>query len=160
MAVVVETGEGIANANSCVSLADAQAFLDARELSVTLTDGHLLRAMDALDSVSYKGSKTHDVNALPMPRTSMTDCYGKAYDSEAVPPEFIRAQIWGAYHIAEGLDPAALATPAIKREKVDVLEVEYAVPDGTVDQVSVMSMPNVKHALRCLITNTGILGRA
>ena len=158
MPLVVETGEGIDQADSCVSLVDAQAFIDARALSVTLTEGLLLRSMDALVSATYKGTKTHDTNALPMPRTDLENCDGVIYLPNVVPPEFIRAQIWGAFYIAQGNDPAAAAEAPIKKEKVDVIEVEYAIDNGKSESLDFLSLPNVRDSLRCLLADSSLNG--
>lgn len=143
MALIVETGAGVSGANSYVSLADAQAFINARELGATLTEGHLLRAMDALTDVQWSGYKAAASNPLPWPRTHVYDADGFSVDTDSVPASVVNAQIWLAYHIASGDDPAAIATPAIKSEKVDVLETTYAVSESATTRISLLSLPNV-----------------
>lgn len=166
MALVVETGAGVAGANSYTSLADAQAFIDARGFTVTLTEGSLLRAMDELQAADLSGVKADQSNPLPCPRVGMTDCDGYEIASDTIPAGVIAAQIWLAFYIEQGNDPSAIATPAIKSETVDVIEVEYAVDTGDTTAVSLMDFPNVKNALRCLIADgidgavTGVLRRA
>jgi len=118
-----------------VSLVDAQAFVDARDLEVTLTEGLLLRAMDALGGVQLK-----------------------SFDE--TPAGVIRAQVWLAYYIAQGFDPASPAGPEIKSEKVDVIETEYAVRDGDTTATSLLDLPNVRAALEGLTgSDTAISGR-
>lgn len=157
--LTVETGSGVAGANTYVSLADAQAFIDARELSVTLTDGLLLRAMDALSTVRLKGYKTNTGNPLPMPRTSLYDNEGSSIASNVVPQQIINAQIWLAYYIEQGNDPSAVSEPAISSETVDVISVDYAVNAGATTGVSVISLPNVRDSLRGLIVPAGMIDR-
>ena len=160
MALIVETGAGVTGANSYVSLVDAQAFADARGLSVVLTEGLLMLAMDQLNSLRFNGVKSDSDNPLPYPRTGAYDCEYDLIDEDVVPAGIIAAQVWIAVYTAQGSDPSAVATPQIKFEKVDVLEVEYAVSDGATTGVSIMSMPNVRNALRCLTTGGRHIDRA
>ncbi len=160
MDLIVETGAGVAGANSYTSLESAQEFLDARGYSVTLTTASLLRAMDQLNSARYLGRKSDPSNALPFPRADLLDCEGNEIPSDVVPAEMATAQIWLAYYIEQGSDPSAVATPAIKMEKVDVIEVEYAVTDGDTTSISLWSLPNVRNALRCFLAAQGRIDRA
>lgn len=136
MALVVETGAGVDGSNTYVSLEDAQAFVDARELAVTLTAGLILRAMDALSAVNLK----------PF--------------SGTVPDGVVKAQIWLAYYISIGNDPAQVSEPAVRMEKVDVLETEFAVVDGQVTTYTPLSLPNVRDSLSGLLLGSGVLDRA
>jgi len=161
MALIVETGLGLdADANSYVRLADAQAFIAARGLTTTITEGHLLQAMDQLNPLDYCGVRTSQNNPLPMPRVGIYNDDGYQYRINAIPQEMVQAQIWAAYYIAEGQDMTARSTPAIKREKVDVLEIEYAVEDGYRESVGLLSLPNVRHALRNFVSRSRQIQRA
>ena len=138
MALIVETGSGVSGANSYVSLSDAQAFIDARELSVSLTEGHLLRAMDSLAGVELRSDAINS----------------------SVPQGLINAQIWLAFYIASGHDPAAVPEPAVRAERVDVIDISYAVRDGDMTKIDPLELPNVKRALSGLLAVSGIIHRA
>jgi|AntAceMinimDraft_11_1070367.scaffolds.fasta_scaffold14574_4 hypothetical protein len=159
MALTVETGASIANADSYVSLVDAQAYVDARGYSVTLTEGLLLRAMDTLSGVSFKGAKTASTNALAWPRYGVYDAEALLVLPTVIPDGIVNAQIWLAYYILGGDDPAVMGTPAVLMEKVDVINVMYAASNGSTTVVSAMSLPNVRAALKGLVAGE-VLGRA
>lgn len=160
MALVVETGAGVAGANSYTSLVDAQAFIDARGLTATLTEGLLLSAMDTLNAVRLRGHKTLDTNPLPCPRHTLYDIEGYLLPSNTIPAGIIAAQIWLAYYALQGSDTAAVATPAIRSETVDVISVDYAVSDGATTQISPLQLPNVKRALQGLMLSAGRIDHA
>jgi len=93
MALTIETGSGVAGANSYVSVVDAQAWVTARGIAVTVTEALLLKAMDYLESLraEYQGTKTSSTQALQWPRA---DVYidGTLFDANAIPTELISAQ--------------------------------------------------------------------
>ena len=133
MAIIVEDGTIVDNANSFVSLTDAQSFVDLRGFDVTLTDGMLLRAMDTLQPMSCL-----DKYLLPLS------------DALEVNPMLVTCQIWLAYYMAtgEGVDTAATGS-GVLREKVAEIEVEYSESDIKTG-VSLADLPNVASALRAL----------
>ncbi len=160
MALTVETGAGVTGADSYTSLVNAQAFIDARGLSVTMTEGLLLRAMDVLEGTRFKGTKIEG-NPLSFPRSGITDIDGYDIGATEIPSGVINAQVWLAYYIEQGNDPSAVAGPAVILERVDVLEIEYSARDGDTTALSLLGLPNVKASLRGLIyAGTGELGRA
>ncbi len=168
MTLIIETGAGVSGANSYISTADAQAYLDSREIvnadgmdvTPNLTDGLMLRAMDALTGIRWDGFKAAAANPLPWPRSHAFDCERVLIASDVIPDQIKEAQIWLAFYIESGSDPATPSTPAVKREKVDVIEVEYAVKDGETTSVSLLALPNVKSRLKCLINTSGGIDRA
>jgi hypothetical protein len=93
MALTIETGAGVANANSYISVVNAQTWVTARGLGVTVTEALLLRAMDYLESkrAEYQGYKTDSDQALQWPRD---DVYldGAEIESDVIPQELISAQ--------------------------------------------------------------------
>lgn len=160
MTITVETGAGIAGANSYVSLAAAQEFIDARGLTSTLTEPLLHRAMDALRDIRWKGYKADVDNALPWPRSGVVDAEGRYIPATEVPQGVIDAQCWMAYHIEQGDDPAAVPEPAVVSESVDVISTTYA-NNGTSTALSWGSFPNVRRALHGLTAiGGGMLDRA
>ena len=106
MTIIVEDGTIVDNANSFVSLTDAQSFVSLRGFDVTLTDGMLLRAMDTLQPMQCL-----DKYLLPLS------------DALEVNPMLVTCQIWLAYYMAtgEGVDTAATGS-GVLREKVECLK--------------------------------------
>ena len=163
MTLIVETGSIIANANSYVSVNDAQAFLSARGVSIDHNDNKceslLLRSMDVLNALDYCGTRSTVAQALPFPRSGVSLSDSRPLADNAIPPELIAAQVWCAYYIWMGSDPSAVSVAGVKREKVDALEVEYATSSKT--SITVSDMPNVKNALKYLVcSSAGRIDRA
>ena len=134
MALVVEDGSLVEGANTYVSLADAIQYVNDRGYGVTLTEGHVLRGADYINSFAevYKGQivvgKTKTLlSTMQWPRSNVYlegsyDCLPK----DKIPGGIIHAQIETAYEIANARDPlATVSTRVIKKQKVDVIETEY-----------------------------------
>jgi hypothetical protein len=138
-------------------VADADAFIAARGLTLANAESHLLRAMDLLNNLNYCGSRVSSSQSLPFPRSGITLSDNRTLASDAMPTELINAQIWLAYHIAAGDDPtAAHDKQPIRSESVDVLSVEYF----SSGNFSISKLPNVVSNLECLICSNRYLGRA
>lgn len=133
MTLIVETGAVVPSANSYVSLADAAAFHTARG-NTTWTgadaakEAAILRAMDYIEGMPWKGQKTAYTNPLQWPRLNVVDRSGFAVPADSVPQGVVYALCAAA--LVELATPGALA-PAmerggmVKREKVDVIETEF-----------------------------------
>ncbi|MCP5006169.1 MAG: hypothetical protein GY941_19845 [Planctomycetes bacterium] len=154
MALIVEDGTGVANADTYISGVDALAFLTARGFSLNdelIVEQRLLQAMDVLNIQLYHGTKTDSDNSLPHPRRYLTSIEGVFYASDEIAQALIEAQIWLAYYIDTGVDLGAVSTPAIKREKVDVLETEYAVDTGVTANTELQDLPFVFNFLKHML---------
>lgn len=135
MAFVVEDGSGLSNANSYASVAEADAYADDRNLTAWHSNpAHkeeaLIRATDYIEAVyrqAWLGYRASQTQGLSWPRTNVeVDLYPVA--ANIVPKEVKYATIEMAIRAeAETLLPDQ--TQRVKREKVDVLEIEYA--DGS-----------------------------
>ena len=74
MALIIEDGNGIANANSFVTVAEAAAYAQARGLTLPATDAEieilLIKAVEYLLSIEsrFKGSRVNHLQELPWPR--------------------------------------------------------------------------------------------
>ncbi|MDG4650110.1 hypothetical protein P6F26_16805 [Roseibacterium sp. SDUM158017] len=98
---------------------------------------NLRRAAVAIDaSYSFRGTKNTVAQAREWPRFDGSG-YGMVYDfdpyplrSDEIPQRVKDAQMEMAYLIQGGADPLATYTGGIKRQKVDVIEVEYAGAQG------------------------------
>ena len=125
MAIVVEDGTIVAGANSYVSEAELTTY--ATDRGITLSGGTealLLKAMDYLETLDFIGDKSTADQPLQWPRT---DVYIDGYyvDAETIPQDLKNAEMALAISIDGGADPMATIERATKREKADVLEVEY-----------------------------------
>lgn len=105
---------------------DFIAFALARGVTVTAPNAAiaLTKALDYMETKQYKGYKTDDDQVLDWPRQYVY-VDNVLLDSATVPVGIIKAQHVIALSIANGYDPLATIERAVKREKVDVLEVEY-----------------------------------
>ena len=102
------------------------AFSLARGVTVTTPNAsiYLTKAFDFMEAQCWKGQKTDYTQANDWPRNGVYVDY-VLLDSVTVPVGIVKAQHVVALSIANGFDPLATVERAVKREKVDVLEVEY-----------------------------------
>ena len=109
MALIVETGAGLSNAESYVSAAEADAYFEKRGVSAwaaitddDLKDALLRRATDYMGQIyrlGWKGDRTTLTQALDWPRTDVERVdrpdtgsgYADYYASDSVPDEVKRA---------------------------------------------------------------------
>jgi len=105
---------------------DFIAFALARGVTVTAPNAAiaLTKALDYMETRQYKGYKTDNDQVLDWPRQYVY-IDNVLLDSATVPSGIVKAQHVIALSIANGFDPLATIERAVKREKVDVLEVEY-----------------------------------
>tara|TARA_R110002126_G_scaffold41547_1_gene120675 strand:+ start:11930 stop:12406 length:477 start_codon:yes stop_codon:yes gene_type:complete len=125
MAIIVEDGTGILNANSYVSAANLTAYATARGITLTASaDVLILQAMDYLEAQNFIGIKTKHDQALQWPRFRVwIDEY--PVQSTEMPQLLIDAECEIAIAMDNGTSPVTNITPAVKRKKVDVIEIEY-----------------------------------
>lgn len=135
MALIVETGTGLANSESYVTVEEADAYHTSRgnlpwlndtDMTETAKEQALRRAADYIEQVyglSFKGLRVSSTQALSFPRYDV-EIYGFYNDSAIIPVQLKNAQMALAYKAAQG-NLAPDISQAVKREKVDVLEVEY-----------------------------------
>ena len=141
MALVVEDGSLVSGANSYVSFADATKYISDRGIAVKVTEGHLLRAADYINSFSdrYKGYQKTGTNRdslsiMQWPRSYVfVDGTTSGYlPDDEIPDLIIHAQVESAIEIASNRDPlSTVSARQIKKQKVDVIEVEYDTSVGT-----------------------------
>lgn len=130
MALVVEDGTGMANANSFVSRADYIAFAALRGVVIPDTvasDVELVKAIDKILTMCFKGTKAVDGQALPFPRHEEDYLGVLVYPDDEVPADVIRGQILFAMAVHDGVDlmPNHVGGVGIKREKIGPIETEY-----------------------------------
>ena len=102
MATIVETGAGLTNSNSYISDADFAAY--ATSMGVTVSGTAAILLLKARTDATVDGFLT---------------------PSDAIPKLLKDLQCEVAIAIDSGIDPLADVSRAVKKEKVDVIEVEY-----------------------------------
>ena len=107
--------------NSYVTEAELTAYATDRGITISNdTSVLLIKAMDYIETRMYISSKYDTAQALQFPRWSILD-----YDDDVVPTEIKNAQMIAALLIDSGKDLQPTIGQSVKREKVDVIEVEY-----------------------------------
>lgn len=131
MAIIVEDGTGVINANSYVTYAEALAYAEARGKGTSFADDELtatflIRAVDYLQSVDFLGYPYWVDQELNWPRDYIyVNGVRLAYD--VIPKAIKSAQIEAALLIASGIDIMPTISGAfVKREKVGPIETEYS----------------------------------
>ncbi len=133
MALIVEDGTIVANANSYISLVFYRAFALARGVVVSPVDAvaevQLIKAMDYLESLgnNYKGTRVSPTQGLQWPRKNVLMYENIDYNLETVIPiQLKNAQAQLAIEaIASDLMPTQSGRGVI-REKVGPIETEYS----------------------------------
>ena len=134
MALIIENGTNVAGAEAYADVTACSAWSvayygSAMTGSTADKEAAIRRAVAYLDSLKWKGARTHGRDqSLAWPRDGVTDCEGLAIASDEIPDELIFAQ--HTLDRVEFLSPGALSPSVslggvVKREKVDVIEVEY-----------------------------------
>lgn len=160
MALVVETGAGVAGANSYRTLADIRAYALARGVTLSPVDATLeplaLMAMDYLEGLRarYQGSKTAATNALQWPRVNVKiDCVD--FPSDAIPVELANAQSRLCMEQHAGVVLSATRTGAfIVEDTVGPLTTKYSDKHGG-GPGTVPTMPAVEDLLAPLFAACG-----
>lgn len=130
MALVIETGEGLENSNSYVSIEEFQAYsadrLETLPTEEASLQALLIRAMEYLESIDdYKGVRKTATQALKWPRRGVF-VDGFPASADKIPTLLKRAQMQlGIEAMSFDLMPSTDGF-AVASEKVDVIAVEYA----------------------------------
>ena len=173
MAIIIEDGTcATASANSYVTVAEVdtycseQGYTSWASLATADKESSILRAMVYIEGLPFKGEKTDWENPLEFPR------YGLYSDLQAfnisevawvpdtltlIPKALKRGVCQATYEesVSAGvLNPSV--TQGVKREKIDVLEVEYFTSSGSETNFSkILSL--MKSILKNQGGNTGIM---
>lgn len=129
--LIVEDGTGVADANSFVTEDQIVAYAAARGVTLAnATDADKdavavlgIQAMDYLNSLAWKGTKTYPDSLVPFPRTGLT-----GYTDTQIPAAIKQAQMQLAVIANSGvvLVPSIVGGSFIKREKIGPIETEYS----------------------------------
>lgn len=162
MALVIENGSGVADANSYATVAEARAYAAARGLTLPATDGPvetaLVLACDKLESYRYKGAKTDPANPLEWPRTAVyLPGAASALADDSIPVKLKQAQCQLAFDSTQTeLQPTGTGREVTK-EKVDVIEIEYA-PSSTGSGSVIPEFNKAEALLAPLLASGGAFG--
>lgn len=130
MALIIEDGTGKTDSQTYVSADDLTAYALARAITITAADDTakealLITAMDYIESQNFKGDKGSAEQALQWPRLNVK-IDGYYVDSDEIPQLLKDSQMEVALSVDGGTNPMANEERTTKREKVDVIEVEYS----------------------------------
>lgn len=160
MAIIVEDGSNVPNANSFISVAYLKDYASARNIALSDDDkkleAALILAMDKLDTYRSKfAGKKRAGFPLYWPRdNAWVD--GEEYPNDEIPYELKKAQAILATAVDGGVSlftNTTADTQTLKREKIDVLEFEYAVPEGS--DAGVVYQPIIVEAASLLASLMG-----
>lgn len=140
MAPTLTATLGSASANSYQAVADATAYFENTLFQAAWTAltadkkaQALITACTWLETLGYIGTRVSDTQALQWPRIA-TSAMGVENDGTTIPKEILTAQAELALALATtptamtGATGSTTTTGPVKREKLDVLEVEYFTP--------------------------------
>ena len=113
MALVVETGVGLDDADSFISLDGAREFAAKYGITMPADDTAAEVALRQgcqyveLQQKCFSGSRLTTTQALSWPRTGATNAYGDEYADGNMPPQLGFAQVYAAAEYAAGKDVRA-----------------------------------------------------
>jgi len=155
MDLIIEDGTGVASANSYITVQEAKDYAALRNLTLPTVDADIepliIKAFDYLEGFSYKGEPTSPPQDAEFPRDGLY-IQGVLFDKNSIPPKLKKAQSQLTYEATQtDLLPTGDGREVIK-EKVDVIEVQYA-EKGT--SVSKPSFSSVESLLSDLVKTGG-----
>jgi len=130
--MIVETGSGLANANSYVTLDDADLYHEMRLHVATWTaasddtkEAALMWATRLLDNlIDWSGYKTSETQALRWPRSFTYDLDGYLIESSIIPDFLKSATAEYARNLIDEDPTGDNDLAGFKKLKIDVLEIE------------------------------------
>jgi len=137
VAFVVETGAGLSNATSYVSVEEARDYISIKpanakwdDLTDEQVEAFLMWATRLLDQRAfYYGHKAVDSSALRWPRAGVVDRDGVSVPYDTIPEPIKDAVVEIAYFLCtQSIDPSTglpQTAGAIKSIKADVVEIVY-----------------------------------
>lgn len=132
MALIVETGSVVANANTFVTRAELIAYAALRGVVVADVDASDIPIVRAADYLLYresemKGARTSMLQTLPYPRTGVEIGVYTVADNE-IPDTLKRAQMQIALEVLSGVDvlPTKQAKQFVTMKKLGPIETQYS----------------------------------
>lgn len=136
MALVIEDGSIVSGANSFITVAELRTFANQRGVELPTEDGDLepiiVQAADYINSYEpkFKGARVNYDQPMAWPRSGVK-VYGAEVAETVIPAQLKASQAQASILVVNGVDLMPNITNyAIRRQKVDVLEVEYAAGGG------------------------------
>lgn len=145
---------------------------DITELADADVPGYLGRASRYVDGLGYRyvgatrtliwpGKPVSSSQINEWPREGASDAYGNEIASNSIPTRVVNATYEAAFAIYDGVDVnrSVASDQIVTREKIDVIEVQYAEPkmhDGKVDTTPVI--PAVADLLAPLLNGGATAG--
>lgn len=157
MALIVENGTLVANANSYVSVANFIEWADARGVTYPALpelQQKILRAMDYIESLDFVGQKHEETQALQWPRDYVY-IDGYSIESDEIPPEVKKAVYEATKVEIDGDSRLTASERETTSEKIGDIAVTYSSSAGMK-----RTIPAVTKALRKLVRNPTEVGRA
>lgn len=150
MAIVVEDGSIVTGANSYVTEAELTTYATARGVTLTIdTEQLLIRAMDYIEGLNYKGIKLTETQPLQWPRSGVSiDRY--AVDIDEIPDELKNGEMETAMAIDNGQDQLADIGRVKQSATVGPISVEYVIGTGSTTLVR-----KINNQLRKLLRSAG-----
>lgn len=156
MTIIVEDGTIVADANSYVTVAELDTFASLRGVTLPTLEADkevlLIQGTDYTETFwdRYQGTIVDETQSLQFPRNGVY-VNGFLVASNAIPQSLKNAQMQAAIEsISTTLSPSTGQN--IKKEKVDVIEVEYQDGDGS---LYAPTFPSVDKYLDKLLNNGG-----
>ena len=161
MALIIEDGSIVANANTYISAQEARDFATLRNLTLPASDLDLepliVSAFDYLESLDYKGYHAIPPQPAEFPRKDLY-IQGVIFASNAIPPKLKQAQCQLTFEASlTALQPTGDGREVVK-EKVDVIEVQYSEKGTSVSKPTFTAVNSLlKDLVRYGSTGSGAL---
>ena len=158
MALIIEDGSGVANANSYVTAQQWDDWATARGISHTHSTNHIeefiLTAMDYIEAQNFIGRKATDAQSLQWPRTEVyIDSY--SVNSDEIPKELKNSVYEVTRTVSDGNFALSARDRQTTQEKIGDITVTYKNNAGMKKET-----PAVRSALRKIVKPLSMVSRA
>lgn len=158
MALIIEDGSIVANANSYVTAQEFEDWMTDRgyavEGSQEKQEQHILKAMDFIESQNFIGVKYTKEQPLQFPRDRVI-IDGYSVEATEIPKELKDALFNAARADHDGNSKIEPVDRQTTKEKIGDIEVEYSSNSDMTKRT-----PALSNALRKLITSPNLVSRA
>lgn len=131
MALIIEDGTIVSDANSYATVSEARAYASLRGVTLSATDSivetYLVKAGDYLNMIdNFRGDATEFEQSMNWPRSGVIIGLN-AVSSNAIPASIKKAQMQLVLHLSDGIDLVPITTGNfIVREKIGPLDTVYS----------------------------------
>lgn len=154
MALLVEDGTGVPNANTYGTIAGARSYASDRGITLSADDdvvsSQLILAMDYLEGQDYVGRPVSFTQALSWPRTQVQFDPDNPFPDDEIPPQLINAEYQLVIEQFNGinLEPTVDNSEGfVIEDKVDVLLTKFSEKVGTTSQPMLTKVDSLLRAL-------------